>query len=158
MKYNIAIMKNKNCTDMDISDSIEKLERFNKQIIERRVTVNNKAARVEAVNAKNYEDGVGPMSQDDPYLRLPWDKHPKYMPFDAYMYPAVTLSVMLSAQAENTLLTTPLSQGMAIEAGILYFAGKSVYLYDFPFYCSFNFAVFIIIFGRYNEKCLPNYY
>lgn len=110
-------MKNKSATDLDLTDTIEHLERFNKQIIERRVFVNNKAVRTQAVNAKSSEDGVGPLSQDDPYLRLAWDKHPNFMPFDAYMFPAVTLSVMLSAQSEFSMLTTPLTQGMSIEAG-----------------------------------------
>lgn len=84
--------------------------------MERRSLVLTKAARLQTIN-KQYENGVGPMPQDDPYLRLHCDQHPQYMPFDAYMYPSVTLSTMLTAQSEFDLLTAVFGAGMAIESG-----------------------------------------
>eukprot|EP01032_Pedospumella_encystans_P025765 gene25765-29109_t len=95
IRYNLSILKTKNAFDIGISDSIQKLERFNKQLLDRRSQVLTKAMRLQTLN-KGYENGIGPLSQDDPYLRLHCDQHPQYMPFDAYMYPSVTLSTMLT--------------------------------------------------------------
>ena len=116
IRYNLSILKTKNAFDIGISDSIQKLERFNKQLLDRRSQVLTKAMRLQTIN-KGYENGVGPLSQDDPYLRLHCDQHPQYMPFDAYMYPSVTLSTMLTAQSEFDMLTAVFGTGMAIEAG-----------------------------------------
>jgi hypothetical protein len=88
-----------------------------KTVAERRVAVNNKADRAQTINTKLSADGVGALPQDDPYLELPWDKHPSFMPFDSYMYPAVALSAMVAAQAEFDALTATLSSGLAIESG-----------------------------------------
>jgi len=115
--------------DIGISDSIQKLERFNKQLLERRSQVLTKAVRLQTIN-KGYENGIGPLSQDDPYLRLHCDQHPQYMPFDAYMYPSVTLSTMLTAQSEFDMLTAVFGTGMAIEAGIE----------SLQFFCCFSLA------------------
>ncbi len=116
IRYNLSILKAKNVYDIGISDPIQKLERFNKQLLERRSQVLTKAMRLQTIN-KGYENGIGPLSQDDPYLRLHCDQHPQYMPFDAYMYPSVTLSTMLTAQSEFDMLTAVFGTGMAIEAG-----------------------------------------
>ena len=114
--YNLSILKSKSVSDIGISDTIEKLERFNKQLAERRVQVITKALRTQTIH-KSYENGIGPLSQDDPYLHLNCDQHPNYMPFDAFMYPGVALSVMLSAQSEFDMLTGVFGSGMAIESG-----------------------------------------
>ena len=75
-----------------------------------------KAHRTQTIN-KAHPNGVGPLSQDDPYLRLNCDQHPQYIAFDAFMYPGVALSVMLTAQSEFDMLTAVFGSGMAIEAG-----------------------------------------
>ena len=113
--------RSNNESDLGIADSIQHLEHFNRHLVERRLRVNTRAVRTHFLHAKQYEDGVGPMAQDDPYLRLHWDKHPSFMPFDAYMFPTVTLSHMLTAQSEFDFLTSTLSSGMAIEAGEVLF-------------------------------------
>jgi hypothetical protein len=107
----------RNTADLGLSETIDKLQSLVRKVADRRVTVNNKADRTQTINAKLTDEGVGALSQDDPYLKLPWDKHPSFMPFESYMYPAVALSSMLAAQSEFDLLTATLSSCLSIEAG-----------------------------------------
>lgn len=119
IKYNMSILKTKNIFDIGISDTIEKLEKFNKLLQDRRGQVMTKAHRMQTIN-KSYPNGLGPLAQDDPYLRLNCDQHPQYMAFDAFMYPSVALSVMLTAQSEFDMLTAVFGTGMSIESGEAY--------------------------------------
>ena len=92
----MSILKTKNVFDIGISDTIEKLEKFNKLLQDRRGQVMTKAHRMQTIN-KSYPNGIGPLSQDDPYLKLNCDQHPHYIAFDAYMFPSVALSVIGNA-------------------------------------------------------------
>jgi hypothetical protein len=116
INFNLSLMK-RNVKDTGLGDTIDKLEHLAKRLADRRVAINNKADRTQTINSQLSEDGIGAMSQDDPYLRLPWNKHPAFTPFDAYMYPAVTLSAVLAAQSEFDMLTTTPTSGLAIESG-----------------------------------------
>ena len=57
-----------------------------------------------------------PEYEEDPYLSLGADQHPEFMAFDTYMYPVVTMSLLLSAAAERALLTAPFTTALAIES------------------------------------------
>jgi hypothetical protein len=95
-----------------VDETIAHLEKVNKRLQERRFQSNNRALRYWVT-----AEPEAPLASDDPYLQLEYDKHPHFVGFDAYMLPAVALSLMLEARAEHDMLTGVMATGLSIEAG-----------------------------------------
>ena len=67
------------------------------------------------------------------------------MPLDAYLYPAVVLTTLLTTQSEVDVLTTTFTSGLSIEAGRYYLG--FILLYGF-LYCKvwlLTYSIIVII-------------
>jgi hypothetical protein len=106
------MLQTKDTSSFSVDETITHLEKVNKCLQERRFQSNNRALRYWMT-----AEPEASLASDDPYLQLEYDKHPHFVGFDAYMLPAVALSLMLEARAEHDMLTGVMATGLSIEAG-----------------------------------------